>query len=438
MEKRRGCKKTEERQNMNFSGKNRTVLLLVIDAVGIPTIEYLLSNYSGKPQLPNLSRLGLGKLLATRFASRLGRWGGKSRAAAITQASASADSVVGHREMVGLIDDRTFSLFPNGFPGGYIKALEKKTGRKTVFNTMAGGIEAIRLNAAEHERTGFPIVYASKCDPLIQLAMDENVIPVSEQHSIADAALALALEMDIPVTRAIARAYIKTRDGEIVRTSNRHDAVLPLEGKTLVDMLRQRNVWVVAVGKTADLVNTVYDEKIKLANPSFLDPALGLRLVHPGKKDTNPYSVQGTVNAIVSSKKLYRPDGTFIFTNLVDTDSLYGHTRDVEGAVKCLEEIDRIIPVLEKNLKKGDLLMVTADHGMQHRSDYGYHNNEPLPLLAERMGHGEDLGGLRTGKGKTLAETGWLAAQVLGCADEFADICRVTGPAACGILQVEE
>jgi phosphopentomutase len=273
-------------------------------------------------------------------------------------------------------------------------------------------------------------VYASKCDPLVQIAMNERVVPVKEQHAIADAAFELALEMGIPVTRAIARAYIKTPEGEIIRTANRHDAVLPLGGKTLVDILYAKNVWTVAVGKTSDLVNTAYHEKIKLTNPAFVDPALDLRFVHPKKKDTNPFTVQGVVNALLAAKTLHRPAGTFIFANLVDTDSLYGHTRDVEGALRCVGEIDRVIPLIEDQMGQGDLLILTADHGMQHRPDYGYHNNEPLPLIAERIGAGEDLGGLQTGKGRSLREVGELVAQMFGCEAEFAQACAASKAAA--------
>jgi len=400
-------------------GDNKTALLLVLDAVGLSTLEYLFSRYPGKVELPNLARLGLGDIIKPEFSSRVGKSDGKSYRARLKQASASADSVVGHREMMGIIDDRTFNLFPDGFPRPYLDELEKRIGRKTFFNSMAGGMEAIEMNAAEHEKTGMPIVYASKCDPLIQLAMNEKVIPVAEQHKIADTAFDVAMEMGIPVTRAIARAYVKSPEGEIIRTANRHDAVLPMGRKTLVDMLYARGVWTAAVGKTSDLVNTTYHEKLKLTNKEFLDPSLGLSFPHPKGKDTNPLSVQGTVNAIDEAKAVYRPHGTFIFSNLVDTDSLYGHTRDVEGSLRAVEAADKIIPVLEKRLSKGDLLIITADHGMAHREDYGYHSNEPLPFLVERIGYGEDLGGLKKGRADTLAEAGWLVSQFFGAQEEF-------------------
>ncbi|OGR53166.1 MAG: hypothetical protein A2049_05475 [Elusimicrobia bacterium GWA2_62_23] len=403
----------------------RTGLLLVIDAVGLSTLEYLLSKYPGKVKLPNLARLGLAGLLPAPMRSRLGgKYGGKAYAAAVTQVSSTADSLVGHREMMGVVDHRTYDLFDDGFSRDYLDELERRIGRKTFFNKMAGGMEAIELNASEHERTGKPIAYASKCDPLIQLAMNEDVIPVREQHKIADTAFALAMEMKIPITRAIARSYVKNAQGEIIRTSNRHDAVLPIGQKTLVDVLHDAAVWTVAVGKTSDLVNTSYHAKVKLNKEVFIDPSLKLRFVHPKKKDTNPFSIQGTINALQAAHSVYRPKGTFIFTNLVDTDSVYGHTRDVAGALKSLEEIDRTLPLIEKNLAKGDLLGITADHGMLHREDYGYHNNEPLPFIAYRKGADRRLGGLKTGTMPGLTDIGNVFAQFFGLEGEYSKLVK--------------
>lgn len=405
--------------------KQKTALLLVIDAVGLSTLEYLLSKYPGKVKLPNLSRLGLGSIVLPEYRDRLGKPGGKAYAARVSQVSATADSLVGHREMMGVVDRRTYDLFDDGFRKDYLSELEKRIGRKTFFNKMAGGMEAIELNAAEHERTGKPIAYASKCDPLIQLAMNEAVIPVAEQHKIADTAFALAMEMGIPITRAIARSYVKNAAGEIIRTGNRHDAVLPIGQKTLIDIMNESAVWTVAVGKTADLVNTTYRAKIKLNHEVYLDPSLKLRFVHPKKKDTNPFSLQGTINALQAAHTVYRPKGTFIFTNLVDTDSVYGHTREVEGALKSLEEIDRCLPLIEKNLAPGDLLGLTADHGMLHREDYGYHNNEPLPFIAAVKGGDKKLGGLKTGQFPGLLDIGSVFAQYFGLQAEYKKIVKL-------------
>jgi len=412
-------------KEINMKNKSPVALLIVIDAAGISTIEYLLKKRGKAVKMPNLARLGLAETLAPEFRRFFTKkYAKRSYAAAVSQASATADSLVGHREMMGVLDDRTYGLFNDGFPRAYLAELERRIGRKTFFNKMAGGMEAIELNAAEHERTGMPIAYASKCDPLIQLAMNEKIIPVAEQYKIAETAFALAMEMGIPITRAIARAYVRNAEGDIVRTSNRHDAVLPIGGPTLVDILRENNVWTVAVGKTSDLVNTAYHARIKLTHQSFIDPSLGLRFVHPKKKDTNPYSIQGTINALAGAKNIYRPRGTFIFSNLVDTDSVYGHTRDVAGSLKALEEIDRMLPLFESRMDKGDLLIITADHGMEHRDDYGYHSNEPLPFIAVRKGFDRKLGGLKTGMCPGLSDIGHVTAQLFGVQKEYLKLLK--------------
>jgi len=410
-----------------MSGDAKTAVAVVLDAVGMDTLEFLLEKHAGDVRLPNLVRLGLGALLPPELSGRLGAGVPQAYSARIEQSSASADSVMGHREMVGIVDDRTYSLFPDGFPKDYLGELEGIIGRKTIFNKMAGGMDAIERNADEHAKTGSPIAYASKCDPLIQFAMDEAVIPVGEQHAIADKAFQLARDRGIQITRAIARAYVRTPDGGFMRTANRHDAVLPIEGRTLIELLRELDVWTAAVGKTAELVNVSYDERIKLSKRGFVDPELGLDFVHPDEKDTNPLMIQGTLNALSAAKNAYRPNGTFVFSNLVDTDSLYGHTRDVAGAWRCLEAVDKAIPLIEGRLNDGDLLLITADHGMAHREDYGYHSKEPLPLLVRRIGAKDGLGGLRPGQGKTLADVGWLVAQFFGCETEFQKTCGLEG-----------
>jgi phosphopentomutase len=396
-----------------------TVLVAVLDAVGIRTLEYLLDHHDGGVAFPHLSRLGLGTLLNQWHRTRFGSWDERSYAARMEQASASADSVIGHREMVGVVDERTYELFPNGFSPDFISALERRIGRKTIFNKMAGGSDAIRLNMEEHARTGHPIVYASKCDPLIQIAMDEAVIPVSEQHHIGDVALALAMDMGVRINRVIVRAFVRKPDGEFERTANRHDAVLPVESRTLVDILRKRDVYAFSVGKIQDLVGTDFDWVIKLTKPEDLFPHLGLRFVHPKRKDNNPFVVQGVINALCGQMIVPHQPGVFIFANFVDTDSLFGHDRDVAGALNSLAEFDRILPLFVQMLHPGDLLLITADHGMEHKVDYGYHSKEPVPLLAIRIGHGSDLGGLETGATEGLTAVGDLVAQVFGCADEY-------------------
>ena len=406
-----------------------TVVTLVMDAVGLTTLDYLLDKFPGEVHLPHFQRMGLGNILAARHHSRIRPEDNPQLSYALHQVSAEADSVIGHREMVGVTDPRQYELFFSGFSAEYIRALEQKIGRRTLYNEMAGGMEAIEKNSEEHTRTGWPIVYSSICDPLIQIATDEAVIPVEEAHRITDAAFDLAMEMGIPITRAISRTYV-LRDGEVVRTPNRYDRVLGLDKPTLLDVLKEAGISLVSVGKPAELVlSSLWDNKIKLSNPEDLEPGLGLRFVHPKHKDTNPYSIQGTLQALREAES----NGTFVFVNCVDTDSLYGHTQQVEGSLRSIEEIDRCVPRIVQEMREGDILLVTADHGMLHAGDrtyhtelppqfsnYGYHHREPVPLLGLRKGG--DLNDIRVPTTDTFAAVGHIAAQVFGVKERYVSL----------------
>ena len=396
-----------------------TVLILVLDAVGVTTLEYLLDRKPRAIALPHLRALGLGNILAERFRKTVRPNPRAQFARGVSQASAYPDSTIGHREMVGVIDHRTYQLFPEGFPADYVRALEKEIGRRVFFNRMAGGMEAIQDNREEHERTGFPILYASKCDPVLQLGMNETVIPVPEQHRMVDTAFTLAQRMGVRITRVIGRSYVM-KEGTVFRTPNRHDCTLPLEQPTLIEIAARHGVRTVSVGKTAELVGAHFDDKVKLTDPASLDPACGFRFVDQKKRDTNPFSIQGTLNALDATAREPRPKGSFVFANFVDADSLFGHTRDIEGALNAIEEFDRQLPRMRGLLRPGDLIIVTADHGMEHRPDYGYHSLEPMPMLAEKIGmpFEFDLFGR-----ETLALAGYLAAQLFGCADEYVKAC---------------
>jgi phosphopentomutase len=400
-----------------------------LDAVGIPTLEYLLGRHSDPVALPNLARLGLGDLLASPHRDRLGCGDPTSCAVPLMQGSADADSVIGHREMCGAIDLRSFPLFFDGFPLEYVRELASATGREYFYNEMAGGLDAIERNADEHERTGRLILYASKCDPVMQIAMNEDIVPVAEQHAIVEAAFGLAWQMDVRVTRVISRPYVRTSSGGFRRTASRHDVVLPAAGTSLVDVLRRRGVRAVSVGKPSDLVGVPFDETVKLTDPGALRADLRGTFVHREGADTNPYTAEGVIDAVRRARAV--GGDTFVFGNFVDTDSLWGHTRDVSGSLASLMMIDRILPLIEAELGAGDLLLITADHGMEHRPDtpagagYGYHRREPVPLLAKRVGHGADLDGLSLGAAAGLTQVGDLVAQLFGCQREFRDLVHV-------------
>ncbi len=415
--------------------ENPVVVHLVIDAVGISTLEYLLDKSDIDVRFPNLESMGLGNLLDKRHHTRVQPVQDPAFAYALEQASAEADSVIGHREMVGVVDPRTYELFFNGFPPQYIAELERRIGIRTIFNQMAGGDEAIKINREEHETTGKSIVYASMCDPLIQIAMNEDVIPVPDAHRIGDIAFDLAIQMGIPITRSITRTYI-VRDEEIIRTANRHDKVLPLDGKTLVDVLHDAGVYVISVGKPAELVPSgSWNEVIKLSQRSQLDPQIGLKFVHPKEKDTNPYTLQGMVNALRASRSSTSRRGTYIFANCVDTDSVYGHTQMVPGSLRSVGEVDRCLPIILREMQSGDVLLITADHGMLHAGDreyhkdlegtkfqnYGYHHKEPVPFLGFRKDG--NLGQIVVPTTNTFGIVGYVVAQLMGVSSKYLNAC---------------
>ena len=70
-----------------------------------------------------------------------------------------------------------------------------------------------------------------------------------------------------------------------------------------------------------------------------------------------------------------------IFTNLVDTDMLFGHRNDASGYGKAIEEIDlylkQIVPLITEN----DLLVITADHGCDPTVPGTDHTREQVPVL---------------------------------------------------------
>ncbi len=395
-----------------------TVTLLVIDAVGIPTMEHLLSSCNSSFYLPNLAMMGFGNLLSPQF--HVYPRGYPQFAYAIEQASEAADSVIGHREMVGIVDNSKYELFFDGFPEHYVNELEKRIGT-VIFNQMSGGLSAIEGNREEHEKTGHPILYASKCDPVLQIAMNEDVIPVKRAHEIADIAFEVAQETNVEITRSIARTYV-VRDGEVVRTPNRHDAVLPMEGNTLLDVLYDNGVYTASVGKPAELIpSRKWGRKVKLTRKE--DLVNDVRFVHPKGKDNNPYSIQGAINELKRVRSSYRPNGSFLFINCVDTDSLYGHTQDVEGSLKSIAEVDRCIPLILDTMQQRDVLLITADHGMEHRGDYGYHSKEAVPLLG--VGKGVNMRRFALKSSKTFCAVGDIVAQALGLSEEFRKTCGI-------------
>jgi phosphopentomutase len=344
------------------------VIVIVLDSVGIGELpdassygdegSNTVGNIAARVVLniPTLRSLGLGKLVSldTRGAnlrgSRVQVIGAYGRMA---EASPGKDSVTGHWEMMGVVLERPFPTFPHGFPADVIAEFERRIGGGSLGNVVASGTEIIDRLGAEHMRTGKPIVYTS-ADSVFQIAAHEEVIPIEEQYRICEIAFDLVARGK-GVGRVIARPFVGA-PGSFKRTANRHDYALEPIGETLLDRLTHRGIPVMAIGKINDL---------------FAGRGIG-RAVHTANDAEGMERLDQAIQA--------GGDG-FIFANLVDFDTVYGHRNDVPGYAANLERFDEAIARVLPRLRPSDLLVVTADHGNDPSTPSTDHSREFVPVL---------------------------------------------------------
>src|SRR5262245_20804279 len=335
-------------------------------------------------QVPTLRALGLdhlGCLTGVRPVSRSSLTPGAF--AKMAEASAGKDSVTGHWEMMGIILDRPFPVFPHGFSKEIIDEFSRQTGRDVLGNKAASGTGIIDELGAEHMRTGSLLVYTS-ADSVFQIAAHETIVPVPELYRVCEIAYRLVCE-GLGVGRVIARPFVG-EPGHFTRTANRHDYALPPSSETLLDRLTAASIPVVAIGKIQDL---------------FAGRGIG-RGFHTASDDEGMDHVERQMAAV---------DRGLIFTNLVDFDTQYGHRNDVAGYARNLERFDaRLAPLLPR-LRDDDVLIVTADHGNDPTTPSTDHSREHVPLLiaGPHVRRAVDLG-----TRQTFADVGQTLAEVFG------------------------
>jgi len=329
--------------------------------------------------VPTLRRLGFDRIarIGNCRTAPVGAYG------RMAEASAGKDSVTGHWEMMGIVLDRAFPTFPGGFSRDVIDAFSRRTGRAVIGNKAASGTQIIDELGPEHMRTGALIVYTS-ADSVFQIAAHEEVVPLAELYRACEIAYALVGE-GLGVGRVIARPFVGA-PGRFRRTANRRDYALPPSGETLLDRVKAASLPVVAIGKIEDL----------FAGRGITDA------VHTASDDEGMDRLAERMAAV---------DCGFIFTNLVDFDSQYGHRNDVEGYARNLERFDTRLAEVLPRLRGDDLLVVTADHGNDPTTASTDHAREYVPLMitGERVRAGADLG-TRT----TFADLGQTLAEVFG------------------------
>jgi phosphopentomutase len=302
-------------------------------------------------RVPTLRQLGLDRVStipATEDVEPLGAFG------RMVEASPGKDSVTGHWELMGLVLERAFPTFPDGFPSGLIRAFEARIGRGTIGNIAASGTAIIDSLGPTHLETGKPIVYTS-ADSVFQIAAHEEVIPVSELYRLCEIAFALA-GIGLGVGRVIARPFVGV-PGNFKRTSNRRDFALTPFAPTLLDRLKDAGHNVLAIGKIEDL---------------FAGRGV-TRAVHTTSDEHGMDEIDAALTAT---------DTGLIFANLVDFDTQYGHRNDPAGYAANLERFDARLAALLPRLSPGDLLIVTADHGNDPTTPSTDHSREHVPVFA--------------------------------------------------------
>jgi phosphopentomutase len=330
---------------------------------GADTIGHVLT--ARTVHLPHLQKLGLGNIRPLRNVppaenprASFGRCALRSN---------GKDTTTGHWEIAGIILERAFPTFPNGFPAQIIERFINETGVPGILgNVPASGTEIIKELGAEHVRTGKPIVYTS-ADSVFQIAAHEEVIPVPKLYQMCETARRI-LTGEYKVGRVIARPF-EGEPGAFRRTENRHDYAVPPPRENLLVALSGAQLDVICIGKIA----SIYDSMGVTADLSAKN---------------NDQAIDQTIRALREKTR------GLIFSNLVDFDMLYGHRRDVEGYARALEHFDARLPEIEASLKDDDLLIITADHGNDPTYRGSDHTREYAPLLVygKHARSGIDLG----------------------------------------------
>ena len=303
--------------------------------------------------VPNLQKMGLGNIQtfkgiapAANPAAQYGTMAAKSK---------GKDTTTGHWELMGLVLGRPFATFPDGFGQKLIEKFISETRCGGILaNKPASGTAIIEELNEEHHRTKFPIVYTS-ADSVFQIAVDTDLIPLETLYEWCETARRLLDEGDYNVSRVIARPY-KVIDGKPARISKDRRDYSMVPARTLLNEIEERGGSVCGIGKIEDI---------------FAGSGV-TRAVHTG---SNKEGLELTLEALKDDKC------DLIFTNLVDTDMLYGHRNDAAGYGRAVEEVDEYIGKIIARMANNDLLIITADHGCDPTVAGTDHTREYVPLL---------------------------------------------------------
>jgi phosphopentomutase len=345
---------------------HRRAFVVVIDACGVGALPDAASygdegtntlahvaEAVGGLRLPVLAGLGLGNVTPLRgVAPRPDApaiWG------RLHALGPGKDSTAGHWELMGVIARVAPPTYPQGLDAALLRRLEEATGHALICNRPYNGVAAIERYGAEHLRSGGLILYTS-VDSVVQLAAHADRVAPAELYRACEAVRAAMTGADA-VGRVIARPF-EGGPGEFRRTAGRRDYALPPPARSYLDAVRDAGVAVQGVGKVGDLFT-----------------GRGFDQVHPAP--TNAIALD-RVGALLEQ----RDNRCLVFANLIETDQRYGHRKDTEGFHRALREIDDAVGEWLPRLGREDLLVITADHGVDPASAATDHTREHAPLLA--------------------------------------------------------
>ena len=335
--------------------------------------------------LPNLQGLGLGNIRPLSGVdpadSPIGSYG------KCTLKSNGKDTTTGHWEMAGIILEKAFPTYPNGFPDRIIDRFVAEARVPGILgNVPASGTEIIKELGDEHVRTGKPIVYTS-ADSVFQIAAHEEVVPLDRLYEMCEIARRI-LDGEDKVGRVIARPFLGSTAADFKRTENRHDYAVPPPRENLLWLLNDVGLDVICIGKIASIYDSVGVTRDLAAK-------------------NNDQAVDQTVAALKADSR------GLIFSNLVDFDMLYGHRRDPEGYAAALEHFDARMPEIFTAMREDDLFILTADHGNDPTFRGTDHTREYAPLIV----YGSSAkAGVNLGTRSSLADIGRTIAQNFGLA----------------------
>ncbi len=375
----------------------KRAVIIVIDSMGIGAMDDCkdfndipecntlkhVCEFNNGLNVPNLEKMGLGNIQDFKGIAKcktpIAQYG------TLIEKSKGKDTTTGHWEIAGLVSEKPFATYPEGFPEELITKFIKETGCGGILaNKPASGTAIIEALNEEHQKTKFPIIYTS-ADSVFQIALDTDIIPLETLYQWCEIARKILDEGNYNVSRVIARPY-KIIDSKPTRISKDRRDYSMVPRRTILNEIKEKGGKVIGIGKIEDIFSK-----------SGITHA-----IHTG---SNKEGLELTVKAIKNSLELgkiaysdYTETNTenqpiLIFTNLVDTDMLFGHRNDAKGYGKAIEEIDSYIPDIINSMPDDDILIITADHGCDPCVPGTDHTREKVPVLV----YGKKLRGKNLG-----------------------------------------